>query len=180
MNFKKKISFYNIMHLILITLAFASLILAIIVANNNSSITSTNNMNLSSIAGYLKFLSPNKLHSIISVALHNFGLSLMAYILSLLSGGILGIFPLCSSFFICGMVIYTSPKNLSNIIFVILELVGMCLAVFGGLCFNQKRKKSNWPLEKIFFGSLILITMLFLIYITAACIESKLLQSLWG
>jgi hypothetical protein len=168
------------MYILLSVLAFFFFALGFFVSKNllHGSVETTN-MSLSSIAGYLRFLSPNKSKTITSIALHNFGLATISYIFSLISGGILGILTICSAFFIGGFVMFT-PFTWTNFSFITFELIGMGLAVFGGLYVYEKRKKSNLSLKNIFSFSLIFIFMMFFIYIIAAFIETSLLQKLWG
>lgn len=169
------------MYILFFVLIFTFFILGMITSKNISNSSSCNpNLKLSDIAEYLKFLSVDKTRSIFNIAVHNFGLAITAYILSFLSSGLLGIIPICSSSFIGGITFCTSPKNVNNIFFVLLELSGMCLAVLAGTFFREKQKSSQWSITKIIILSIVLTIFLFLIYVMASCIENELLQSLWG
>lgn len=180
MNILKKNKSHDIIYILLYVLMVISFVLGFwVIKWQPVNDGNTESVNLSSVIGYLKFASPNKIQSLLSIALHNFGLALIAFLLSFFSSGYLGIIPLCSSFFIGGVTIYNSPQNLSTIFFVGLELVGMYLSVFGGVYLHKKRNKSLWPLEKIGVIAAALAGVLFVIYIAAAYIESNLLQSLW-
>lgn len=181
MSIERKIKFHYVMYILFFILMTTFFILGVITSKNTSnSFNGSCNLKLSSIAGYLKLLSVNETQTIFNIALHSFGLAITAYILSFLSSGILGIIPLCSSFLIGGITFCTLPKNLNNISFIALELIGMVLAIFSGIIFRQKQKYGCWSMRKILVYSSILTVSLFLIYIIASCIENKLLQALWG
>lgn len=180
MSILEKNKSYNIIYILLYALMVVSFVTGFWVLKwYNLDYGNTENVSLGSIVGYLKFVSPNRMQSLLSIALHNFGLALVAFLISFVSAGYLGIIPICSSFFIGGLTIYGLYQNLSTILFVCLELIGVYLSVFGGVYLHKKRIKLLWSFEKIVLISASLIGALFIIYIVAAYIESSLLTSLW-
>lgn len=176
---KKKIDLYYIMNIILSLLAIISFSISFIKVGKNLQTTEViESVGIGGIANYLQFMTVNKLQVMISIALHNFVLALIAYLLSVCSCGILGSCSLCSAFFIAGLVIRTS-MDMPTVIFVTLEVAGISLAVFGGTYIFNKRRKYTMPFKKITFFSLALIGCLILIYLLAAYIEANLIQNLW-
>ena len=176
---KKRLNWYLLINLSLALIAVASFIISLTKTRNTiTTCGSTQQINVGTIASYLKFLPENKTQTIIQIALHNFALALIAYILSLFSCGVLGIAPLCSAFLVAGSVIQTST-NITTISFVTLELIGMSLAVFGGSYVFNQRKRNNLSLKKVFVISLCLTIVLVITYLFAAYIETELIQNLW-
>lgn len=176
---KKKVSAYHVIVAILGILAFASFFIALTNFREIEPSQSYNkSVNVGTITTYLKFLPENKNQTILQIALHNFGLALITFILSLLSCGILGVFHLCSAFFVGGAVI-RSVSSLPEVAFVVLELIGMVIAVFGGAYIFNQRKKNNMSLKKVCIISLCFTLCLLLIYLLAAYIETGLIQNLW-
>lgn len=176
---KKKVSAYHI--IVAILGIFALIFFSIALTNfkgTEPSQSYNQSVNVGTITTYLKFLPGNKNQIILQIALHNFALALIAFILSLLSCGILGVFHLCSAFFVGGAVIRSVP-SLPAVAFVVLELIGMVIAVFGGAYIFNQRKKNDMLLKKVCIISLCLTLCLILIYLLAAYIEIGLIQKLW-
>lgn len=69
--------------------------------------------------------------------------------------------------------------NIPTFAFVILEVIGMSLAVFGGAYVFNERKKHGIKAKEMIIISLKFIGILILIYSLAAYIEASLIQSLW-
>lgn len=141
------------------------------VENSNSAVT-----NISSIAGYLRFFTGNKI--MFDIAIHNFILAFIVFILSTLSMGVFGVFPLCSAFYIAGITLKAS-SDIYTISFVLLEILGMSLSVFLGIYIAKKRRENHMQLKSIFLFSFCLIIILGLIYFLAGYIESGLIKDLW-
>lgn len=111
------------------------------------------------------------------IAYHNFILSLIFCLLTMFSFGLLGVFSLISTFSIAAITIKTSP-DFFTISFVILEMLGMLIAVLGGNYIAYQRAKNKISLNKMFLLIFILIITLALIYTLAAYIESDLLYNI--
>lgn len=176
---KKKFNLYYIINLFLALFAVTSLVISL--TKTGDVMTTSDNVqkiNIGTIATYLKFLPENKIQTIAQIALHNLGLALIAYILSLFSCGILGFLPLCSAFFVAGGVLRAS-NSMSTVIFVALELIGMSLSVFGGAYIFNLRKKNNMSIKKVCIFSLLLILILAVTYLLASYIETGLMQNMW-
>ena len=107
---------------------------------------------------------------IIEIALHNFALAMIAYILSLFSCGILGILPLCFESFIVGTV-FKAATSFTTICFTGLEIIGMIVSVFGGTFIFNQRKRKDMSLKKVFIISCALTLVLIIMYLLAAYIE---------
>lgn len=176
---KKKIDLYSVMNIILALLAVASFSISFIkLGQTCQTADAVKPVNIGGIANYLQFMTDDKLQIIISIALHNFCLALIAYLLSVFSCGIFGTPSLISAFFIAGLVIRAS-MNIPTFAFVMLEVIGMSLAVFGGAYVFNEHKKHGIKAKQMMIISLKFIGILILIYSLAAYIEASLIQSLW-
>lgn len=83
---KKKIDLYSVMNIILALLAVASFSISFIkLGQTCQTVDAVKPVNIGGIANYLQFMTDDKLQIIISIALHNFCLALIAYLLSVFS-----------------------------------------------------------------------------------------------
>ena len=174
-----KIKLDNIVKVVLIFLAVVAFCVPFIKGTQSTPQVFNNSMELENILGYLRFLSKDSNKVIVDLAVHNFSIAIITYILSILSAGILGAIQFCSAFFIAGNVIKTSP-DVATVFFVSLELVGMSIAVFGGLFVSQKLRGHKLSFNKSIIVSLTLITIMGICYLLAAYIETGIIQKLWG
>lgn len=165
----------NCILIILATIAFLGSIFNTTNLKQNSAEIQT--IDIGSIAFYLRFLAIGEKSTTLELAFHNWGLALVSYLLSMLSFGILGIGFLCSAFFVAGMV-FANTFNIFTFSFTTLEVVGMCLSVFGGLYVFNKRKKDEFSLRDVMIFSVKLICILAVIYFLAACIETNFIQNI--
>lgn len=175
----KKINSYILINCIFVILATLSFFITYIsikqMGQNDDSIRS---IGIGSIANYLRFLpSEYKNQNILELAFHNFGLAFIAYILSMLSFGILGILSLCSAFSVAAIVFSSSPDWLA-VVFTCFEVLGISLSVFGGTYIFNKRKRENLSLKRVFIFSIGLIVILAVIYLIAAYIETGLIRNI--
>lgn len=175
----KKWSFYNIVYIVLIVKVFVGLILPyFILARLRYSKEVGSAVSLSSIAGYLRFLSEDKSQMIVRIAVHNIAIAIFGFIASFLSAGIIGGFFLLINCFVLSTTLF-GIHTLPAIIFVSLEFLGICIAIFGGTKLSQKRK-NGLSFNGIFKNSSILILIIIVIYFIAAIIESKIILNQWG
>lgn len=175
----KKINSYILINCIFVILAILSFVITFIsikqMGQNDDRIRS---IGIGSIANYLRFLpSQYKNQDILELAFHNFGLAFIAYILSALSFGILGILSLCSAFSVAAVIFSSSPDWLT-VVFTCLEVLGISLSVFGGTYIFNKRRRKNISLKKVFAFSSVLICILCVIYLLAAYIETGLIRNM--
>ena len=175
----KKINSYILINCVLVILAIISFFITFIsirqMGQNDDNICS---IGIGSIANYLRFLpSDYKNQDIIELAFHNFGLAFIVYVLSMFSCGILGILSLCSAFSVAAVVFSGSPDWLA-VVFTCLEVLGMSLSVFGGTYIFNKYRKENILLREVFVFSTVLISVLCVIYLLAAYIETGLIQNM--
>ena len=178
-KFNKKLSFYNIVYSILVITVFVGLILPyFILAKVGYSEEVGSTVSLSNIAGYLRFLSEDDNHMIIRIAIHNIAIAIFGFIASFFSAGIVGGFFLLINCFVLSTTLF-GIHILPAIIFVSLEFLGMCIAIFGGTKLSEKRKNGS-SFNKIFKNSSILILIIITIYFIAAIIESKVILNRWG
>ena len=175
----KKIDFYKIMNVILAISAVSGLILPWFILSKSSGSNESNlAVSLSSMASFLRFFTGSKNQMVVDIAVHNFAIAILGFILSFLSHGVLGCIFLFLNSFVMGTVLY-GVHTFYTILFVFLELLGICIAVFGGTNLAKKRNKSNLSLTVIFKNSIILICIMAVIYFLAAFIESGLIISKW-
>lgn len=174
----KKWSFYNIVYVILIITVFVGLILPyFILAKVGYSEEVGSTVSLSSIAGYLRFLSGDENQMIIRIAIHNIAIAIFGFIASFFSAGIIGGIFLLINCFVLSTTLF-GIHTLPAIIFVSLEFLGMCIAIFGGTKLSEKRKNGS-SFNEIFKNASILILIIIIIYFIAAIIESKVILNRW-
>lgn len=174
---KKKFNSYILINCFLVVIAISSFIFALCINHFKQDNNYKQEMDINSIAPFIRFLTIDPTTSILELAFHNFSLAFIAYILSMFSFGILGIFSLCSAFYIAGIVV-NSSFNFLILIFTILEVAGMCLSVFGGVYIFNKRRKYSISLNEVFVFSAKLILTLMIIYFLAACVETYFIQNM--
>ena len=180
-NIKKhnKLDFYVVMNIILIIVGSAGFILPFFISNkykNSSEIRST--VLLSNIIGYCRFLVGNKNQMIIDIAIHNIAIAIFGFIISFFSRGILGCLILFFNLFVLGTVLCDIHTFLT-IVFVSLEFIGICMAVFLGTNLSKKFNKNDTPIKNILRLSVFIIAIIVIIYFIAAFIESKIIISHW-
>ncbi|MFR1178858.1 MAG: hypothetical protein ACLSDH_02180 [Bacilli bacterium] len=174
---KKKVSSYVLINSFLIVSALVSFFIAIFSAKQlKQNANSVQTIEINSVAFYLRFLTIEPRTTIFELTFHNFGLALVAYILSMFSFGILSLGFLCSAFYVAGLVISNSFDFLT-LVFTGMELVGMCLSVFGGVYIFDKRRKFHASLKNVLIFSVELVLTLLAIYILAACVENQFIQN---
>ena len=110
--------------------------------------------------------------------LNNIAIAIFGFIASFFSAGIVGGFFLLINCFVLSTTLF-GIHILPAIIFVSLEFLGMCIAIFGGTKLSEKRKNGS-SFNKIFKNSSILILIIITIYFIAAIIESKVILNRWG
>lgn len=176
---KIKINYFSIISIVFIILSILSFSISFFNTGNPGSEIAEHGVDtpisLGNIAGYLKFISKDKLYMIKELAVHNFAIATLTLFLSLVTSGILSTFSIISAFYIAGAVIRSS-FNLATIGFVSLEMLGIILASIVGVYLSQKRKKEEITTKQIFLYFAITILILFIIYILAACIEANLIS----
>lgn len=176
----KKQNFYNIVYVILIITAFVGLILPYFILTKfgySEEVGST--VSLSSIAGYLRFLSGDENQMIIRIAIHNIAIAIFGFIASFFSAGIIGVFFVLINCFVLSATLF-GIHTLPAIIFVSLEFLGICIAIFGGTHLSKMFFKNNTPVKNILKLSIFIIAVIAIIYLIAAFIESKIILSCWG
>ena len=174
-----KLNFYKIINIILVVSAVSGLILPwFILSKLNGSNEANLAVSLSSMASFLCFLNGNKNQMVINIALHNIVIALFSFISSFLSSGVIGCFFLFLNCFTLSLTLF-EIHTLPAVIFIFLEFLGICIAIFGGTNLAKRRKKDNLPLSTVFKNSIILICIILVIYFLAAFIESGLILSKW-
>lgn len=175
----KKWSFYNIVYVTLIVTAFVGLILPyFILAKFGYSEEVGSIVPLSNIAGYLRFLSEDENQMIIRIAIHNIAIAIFGFIASFFSAGIIGGFFLLINCFVLSATLF-GIHTLPAIIFVSLEFLGICIAVFGGTHLSKRFVKKNTPAKDILKLSIFINAAIAILYFIAAFIESKIILSCW-
>lgn len=180
-NLKKhnKLDFYKVINIILIIAGSAGFILPFFILykyKNSSEIRPI--VLLSNIIGYCRFLVGNKKQMITDIAIHNIAIAIFGFITSFFSRGILGCLILFFNLFVLGTVL-CDVHTAFTIIFVSLELIGICIAVFGGTNLSKRFNKNNTPLKNILKLSIFIIAIIAIIYFIAASIESKIILNHW-
>jgi hypothetical protein len=160
LKISKKNNFYKIINIFLIISAFLGLVLPWAILSRFQENVLNSATNLSDIAGYLKFLMVNKDQMIMNIAMHNFVISIICFILSFLSSGILGCFFLFLNSFSIGTVLF-GVHDFWTVIFTSFLV--------------KKRKIDDFSMKNIFKISIILIAIIATIYFAAAFIESDLI-----
>ena len=178
MMVKVKIDLYNMIKFILIFLAVVAFCVPFVKDTQNAQLSNNSFRELDNVLVYLRFISKDSNKLVVDLAVHNFGIAIITYILSILSAGILGAIQFCSAFFVAGNVIKTSP-DVATLFFVSLELIGMSIAVFGGLFVSQKLRDGKLSINKGIIVSLVLIAIMGINYLLAAYIETGIIQKLW-
>lgn len=173
----KKINVYGFVSASLILLSVVLFLTAFLrTGKSNDALQENANISLGSIISYLRFVCGSKTNNMVAIAFHNFCIAITTYMLSLVSCGILGLVPFCSAFLIAGTVIRSSA-NIYSIIFVLLELLGIYIAVFYGIYLHKRRRAFDLTLKKTCILSVNLSLVLAVIYLLAAYIECGLISS---
>ncbi len=135
-------------------------------------------ISIKDVAPFLRFISAGKVKSILIIAVHNFILTTVAYILSILTCGISGVPSLITSNFVFAITIKAAP-NTCTILFVLLEFVGIILANFYGAYLGINRRNEYMSIKNISIKSFIMLPVIFIIYLAGAFIESGLIYGLY-
>ena len=174
-----RLDFFKVINIILILVGCIGFILPfIILSKTDNAENMSTTVPIASIIGYCRFLAAEKNQMFFDIAIHNIAIAILGVIISFFSRGILGCFILFFNLFILGTVFWGTQRALS-IVFISLEFIGICLAVFGGTKLSEKRK-DGLSLIKLFKSSVILILIITIIYFIAAIIESKIILNQWG
>jgi len=176
----QKSKFYKVINIILAVSTISGLVLPwFLLSNYNSSDKANLTISLTSIAGFLRFLTGGKNQMLVDITVHNAAIAVLGFILSFLSHGVLGCVFLFLNSFLVGMVLY-GVHDFQTILFVFLEILGICVAAFGGTILAKKRNENNLSLSSVFKYSGILILIITIIYFLAAIIESNLIINRWS
>lgn len=173
----KKINIYGFISATLIFMSVVLFTIAFIRTGKSNDVLQENaKISLGSIISYLRFVCGSKTNNVVAIASHNFCIAITTYMLSLFSCGFLSLLPFCSAFLVAGTVIRSS-SNVYSIIFVLLELLGMYIAVFYGIYLHKRRRAFDLTLKKTCILSVRLSLVLAVIYLLAAYIECGLISS---
>ena len=173
------LDFYKVIDAVLISACFMGFILPFFIlhkSNTSNGLGAT--ISLAGIIGYCRFLAGSKNQMLIDIAIHNIAIAIFGFIISFFSRGTLGCLVLFFNLFVLGTVLF-DVHTLPTIIFVLLEFVGICLAVFGGTHLSKRFVKKNTPAKDILKFSIFINAAIAILYFIAAFIESKIILSCW-
>ena len=171
----KRLNFYVIINIVLGISMISGLSLSWFLS---SRLGDSNTVPLSSMASLFRFLTGNHNRMVLDIVLHNLSIATLGLILSFLSYGVLGFILLFFNSFVLGVILY-QVHNFYTVLFVLLELLGICISVFGGTSLAKKRFRDNLPLSVVLKYSLFLFLGMTVIYLCAASIETSLIISRW-
>ena len=176
----KKFDFFKFINAALIIVGCIGFILPFLILHkSNGSDNASLTVSLASVAGYFRFLAGNKNQMFIDIALHNIAIAVFSFIISFFSRGILGCLALFLNLFVLGTVLFDVHTTFT-IIFVLLEFIGICVAVFGGTYLSKSLVRQQTSPKAIFKLSFFIILFIVVVYLVAAFIESRVILSMWG
>lgn len=175
----KKFDFFKFINAALIIVGCVGFILPFLVLHkSNDSDNASLTVSLASVAGYFRFLAGNKNQMFIDIALHNIAIAVFGFIISFFSRGILGSLVLFLNLFVLGTVLFDIHTPFT-IIFVMLEFIGICVAVFGGTYLSKKMVLQHASTKDIFRSSFFVVLFIAVTYFVAAFIESNVILNQW-
>lgn len=175
---KNKPKYFYIINVLLILSLIISFIISFLSFDLKSMEPNNSTLSIEAIALFLKYISNNMNGSMLNIAIHNFILATISYILSVLTCGISGIFSL---FFLCSTfaIGLKTSSDIWNVLFIFLEAIGMIIANFFGAYLGIKRNYNFLSIKKIGIMSVVLLPLLLILYLIAAYIESGLIYELF-
>lgn len=178
MKVRNRLDFFKIINAILIMTGCIGFILPFIILNkpDNAENISTS-IPLTSVVGYCRFFAAGKNQMFFDIAIHNIAIAIFGFIISFFSRGILGCLILFFNLFVLGTVLF-SVHNLPTVIFVLLEFIGICVAVFGGTVLSEKRKR-DVCLRDLLKQATLLLSIISCVYVLAAVIEQYVITGHW-
>lgn len=180
MKAHNKLDFFKVINIILMITGCIGFILPFIILHKPDNAENINTViPLSSIVGYCRFLVAGKNQMFFDIAIHNIAIAIFGFVISFFSRGVLGCLILFFNLFVLGTVLF-SVHTVPTIIFVLLELIGICVSVFGGTHLSSRVIKNNSTTKEIFKSSLVAIIIIVVVYFIAAIIESKIILNQWG
>lgn len=176
----KKLNFFKFINIFLIIVGLIGFTLPLFILNKVEAQEGINqSVPLLSVANYFRFLVGSKNQMLIDIAIHNIAIAIFGFIISFFSRGILGSLALFFNLFVLGTVIF-NVNNLPTIIFVLLEFMGICIAIFGGTNLSKRIIKFNDPIKSIFKYSFFIFFFIVIFYFAAAFVESKVIFNQWS
>lgn len=176
----KKLDFFKFINIFLIIVGLIGFTLPFFILNKVETQEGIDqSVPLLSVANYFRFLVGNKNQMFIDIAIHNIAIAIFGFIISFFSRGILGSLALFFNLFVLGTVLF-DVHTLPTIVFVLLEFIGICIAIFGGTNLSKRVVKFNDPIKSVFKYSFFIFLFIVIFYFAAAFIESKVILDQWG
>ena len=129
---------------------------------------------LTSLIYFTRFLVQSSSQNTVTFFLHNFGISLLSNLLSLLSLGFLGIPQLFSAFSVLG-ISATNGFSISLLV-AALETLGVCISVGFSTIFSWELKNREVKKSNVLLKNALLILFLAFLYLITALIESNYIR----